>query len=177
MGGVPLMKAVWKRIHAWLDANVPEGYGHLRPGATTKAIQATEKAMRLKLPADVKASYRIHDGQGEEPGLMGGEEWCLLSLQEMVKTWRRWSQSDSRFAHFVPVASGGAGDYIFLDLAPDAAKPGCLIVQRRDRDAPDPVAPSFRSWVEDFADKLDEDEFAYSEDDGCIMYADEIDLD
>jgi hypothetical protein len=51
------------------------------------------------------------------------------------------------------------------------------MVQRRDRDAPDNVAASFRSWLEDFAGKLDAEEFAYSEDDGCIMYADEVDLD
>jgi len=48
------------------------------------------------------------------------------------------------------------------------------MVQRRDSNEPDPIARSFRSWLEDFANKLDNDEFAYSEDDGCLMYADEI---
>jgi len=70
-----------------------------------------------------------------------------------------------------------SGDYIFLDLGPDAEKAGCLIVQRSDTDDPDPVAPSFKAWLEDFADKLEDDEFAYSEEEGEIMYADEIDLD
>ena len=78
------MKAVWKRIHAWLDENAPAGYGNLRPGASADAIQVAEKAMALKLPVDVKESYCIHDGQGNEPGLIGGEGWCLLSLQDMV---------------------------------------------------------------------------------------------
>ena len=171
------MRAIWKRIHTWLVANAPKGYGKLRRGATAEAIQAAEKAMRLKLPPDVKASYRIHDGQRNEPGLIGGEGWCLLSLREMVKTWRRWSRHDPRYASRVPVAWGGAGDHIFLDLGPDADQPGCLIVQRSDSDEPDPVAPSFRCWLEDFADKLDDDEFAYSEEHGEIMYADELDLD
>jgi cell wall assembly regulator SMI1 len=171
------MKAIWKRIHAWLDTNTPEGYGQLCPGARAEAIQEAENSMGLKLPRDVKASYRIHDGQDNEPGLIGGEGWCLLSLQEMVKQWRRWSQADPRDAHYVPVAWGGTGDYVFLDLRPDAEEPGCLMVQRRDSADPDPVAPSFRFWLEHFADKLDDGEFAYSEDDGCIMYADEIDLD
>jgi cell wall assembly regulator SMI1 len=171
------MKAVWKRIHVWLDANAPEGYSHLRPGANAEMVRAAEDAMGLKLPADVKASYRIHDGQSNEPGLIGGEGWCLLSLQEMVKQWRRWSRSDPKRAGYVPVAWGGAGDYIFLDLRPEAEEPGKVMVQRRDSIEPDPVAPSFRSWLEDFADQLDEDEFAFSEDDGCITYADEIDLD
>ena len=51
------------------------------------------------------------------------------------------------------------------------------MVQRLDSDVPDPLASSFRSWLEDFANKLDNEEFAYSESDGCLMYADEIDED
>jgi cell wall assembly regulator SMI1 len=171
------MKTVWKRIHTWLDANAPAGYGHLRPGASAEAIRAAEGAMRLKLPDDVKASYRIHDGQGNEPGLIGGEGWCLLSLQEMVEQWGRWSRSDPRDARCVPVAWGGAGDYVFLNLGPDSDPQGRLMVQRRDSVDPDPVAPSFRFWLEDFADRLEDGEFAYSEDHGCIRYADELDLD
>jgi len=171
------MKTVWKRIHAWLNENAPAGYGHLRPGASAEAIQATEQAMGLKLPADVRASYRIHDGQGNEPGLVGGEGWCLLPLRDMVAWWRKWCEPGQRFRECVPVAWGGAGDYIFLDLSPAAKPPGRVIVQRSDTDGPDLVAPSFRAWLEDFADKLEGDEFAYSEADGCLMYADEIDLD
>lgn len=67
------MKAVWKRIHAWLDANAPAGYGRLRPGAGAGAIRAAEAALGVKLPAAVRASYRVHDGQADEPGLVGGE--------------------------------------------------------------------------------------------------------
>lgn len=131
--------------------------------------------MGLKLPADIEASYRVHDGQGKEPGLIGGEEWCLLPLRDMVKCRRRWLKGDSERASRIPVAWGGAGDYVFVDLA--AEKPGRLLIQRRDRDAPDPLAPSFLAWLTDFADQLESDEFAYSEDAGEIMYADEIDSD
>jgi cell wall assembly regulator SMI1 len=168
------MKALWKRIHDWLDANAPAGYGHLRPGASADAIRAAEAAMGLKLPADVRASYRVHNGQGDEPGLIGGERWCLLSLREMVEQWGRWSQSNPNDACCVPVAWGGAGDYVFVDLDPASGPPGLLMVQRRDRADPDPVAASFRSWLEDFADKLEDGEFVYSEEDGCLMYADEL---
>jgi cell wall assembly regulator SMI1 len=111
---------VWQRIHAWLDANAPAGYCHLRPGAGAEAIQAAEATLGLKLPADMQQSYRVHDGQGNEPGLIGGEGWCLLSLQQIVEQWRRWSGADPKDADFVPIAWGGAGDYVFLDLRPDA---------------------------------------------------------
>jgi cell wall assembly regulator SMI1 len=172
-----LMKTVWKRIHAWLDANAPEGYGHLRPGASLRAIRAAEETMGLKLPDDVEASYRIHDGQDNEPGLIGGEGWRLLSLQEMVEQWGRWSRSAPKAAHFVPIAWIGTGDHVFLNLDPGAEEPGSLMVQRRDSADPDPLAPTFGSWLADFADQLEDGEFAYSEEHGEVMYADELDLD
>jgi cell wall assembly regulator SMI1 len=175
--GVPPMKDVWNRIHEWLDVNAPEGYGRLRPGASAEAIRAAGKAMGLILPADGKASYRIHDGQGNEPGLIGGEGWCLLSLQEMVENWNRCSQADEASAYRLPVAWGGLGDYVFLDFGSELQQSGVVMVQRHDRHDPDPIAPSFRDWLEEFADKLDDGEFMYSEEDGCIMYADEIDID
>jgi hypothetical protein len=171
------MKAVWKRIHAWLDANTPKGYGNLRPGATGKAIREAEKAMNLKLPDDVKASYRIHDGQNKEPGLIGGKGWRLLSLKEIVETWGHWSRTNPEDAHYVPIAWGEMHDYVFLNLDPDAENPGCLMIQRRDSHDPDPFMPSFHFWLADFADQLEKREFAFSEDDGCVMYADELDLD
>lgn len=65
------MKAVWKRVHAWLDDHAPEGYGSLRPGTSARALRSAEETLGLTLPDDVKASYRIHDGQYGEPGLKG----------------------------------------------------------------------------------------------------------
>ena len=171
------MKSVWKRIHAWLEENAPKGYGHLRPGADADALQAAEKAMGLKLPADVKASYRIHDGQKREPGLIGGEGWMLSSLHEIVKSWRRASRANPKAPYRVPIAWIGTGDYVFLNVDPDSEDPDCLLIQRADSADPDPLAPSFSDWLENFADELEDGVFAYSEDDGELMLADELDLD
>ena len=171
------MKAVWKRIHTWLDANAPAGYGHLRPGASVKAIRAAEGAMRLKLPDDVKASYRVHDGQDTEPGLIGGEGWRLLSLQEIVEVWGRWSRADPRDAQYVPIAWGQMDDYVFLNLDPTTEEPGSLMIQRRDSADPHPLATSFRSWLEGFADQLEGGEFTYSKEHDEVMYANELDFD
>jgi len=170
------MEEIWKRIQTWLAANAPQGHGQLRPAASADSVSAAEEAICLKLPADLKASFLVHDGQVDEPGLIGGEGWCLLSLHEIVEQWQRWSKSESQDVGCVPIAWDAMGDYIFLDLR-DSEQPGRVMVQRRDSAVPDPVAPSFRSWLEDFANRLDNGEFAYSEDDGCLMYADEIDVD
>ncbi len=170
------MKALWKRIHTWLDANAPAGYGHLRPAATARAIRAAEDAMGVKLPDDVKASYGIHDGQEKEPGLIGGEGWLLLPLKDTMEVWGDWSRADPRDAHYVPIAWGQMGDYVFLNLNPDSEEPGSLMIQRCDSTDPDPLVPSFHSWLEDFAEQLDDGEFAYSQEHGEVMYADELNL-
>src|SRR5437763_1611020 len=107
------MKAVWKRIHSWLDANAPIGYGNLRSPASAEAIRTAENAMGLKLPDDIKASCDIHDGQGTESGLVGGEGWRLLSLQEIVETWGHWSRVRTKGAYRVPIAWIGTGDFVF----------------------------------------------------------------
>jgi cell wall assembly regulator SMI1 len=171
------MKDVWDRLHAWLDANAPAGYGNLRPGASAETIESAEMAMGLKLPDAVKSSYRIHDGQSNEPGLIGGEGWRLLSLQEIVETWAGWSQANPKAAHCVPIAWGGRGDYVFLDLDPNSPDLGRHLIQRLDRDEPDPLVGSFSSWLKDFADELEAGEFVYSDEDGGVIRTDLLDLD
>jgi hypothetical protein len=172
-----MMKPIWDRIHKWLIANAPSGYGDLRPGASATAIEQAEKAIGLKLPGDVVASYRIHDGQATEPGLIGAEGWRLLSLQEIVEQWGHWTRANPQDAVFVPIAWGEMGDFVFLNLDPRSEDPGCLRIQRRDMPDHGPLVPSFSCWLEDFADELEEGVLVYSEDHGGIILADELDLD
>jgi hypothetical protein len=105
----------------------------------------------------------------------------LLPIQRMVQLWGRWSQDDEKDACLVPLAWIGTGDYVFLNLDldfrnldPDAEEPFYLLIQRRDSTDPDPFVPSFSFWLEDFADELERDVFAYSEELGEVMYAGEI---
>jgi cell wall assembly regulator SMI1 len=171
------MKAVWDRIHTWLAANAPAGYGNLRAGTSDQAIRDAERAMGLILPDDVKASYRIHDGQDVEPGLVGGEGWMLMPLREAVKKWGDWSRANPKDAGCVPIAWGVMGDHVFLDLDPASEEPGRLMIQRRDTAQPAPLMPSFAAWLEEFAEKLEAGEFVYSEEHEQVMYADELDID
>lgn len=166
------MKTVWDRIHHWLDANAPAGYGRLRPGASEGEIRAAEAEMGLELPGDVVASFRIHDGQDAEPGLVGGEGWWLASLRDALEANRRWTRHDPTATHF-PLAWNGTSDYVFLDLRDP--RPGRLYVRRHECPDPFPLAASFRHWLDAFADELDAGAFAYSELHDEVMPADEID--
>jgi len=57
----------WRRIEAWMSRNCPEVVVALLPGASEKDIAKFEEAIGQKLPEDVRASYRIHDGRGGIP--------------------------------------------------------------------------------------------------------------
>ena len=76
------METIWNRIETWLVANAPEILNNLQPGATDEAIKQAEIFLGIELPEDVKASYRLHNGQDGYNGLMDG--WELLSLERMM---------------------------------------------------------------------------------------------
>jgi cell wall assembly regulator SMI1 len=93
------MKIIWDRIHAWLAQHAPEVLASLGPGATDEQIHAAEQAMSITFPDDVKACYRLHDGQRVvpvtvpywpglrcEPPLLCGDRW--LRLERMVERWQ-----------------------------------------------------------------------------------------
>jgi hypothetical protein len=83
------MEGAWARIERWLAESAPDVLDSLQPGATDEQISNTEAALGLTLPQDVRASYRIHDGQSPDgPGFM--DAWEFLSLSRMVDEWRIW---------------------------------------------------------------------------------------
>ena len=87
------MGGVWRRIEAWLQVHALDMLGSLRFGATADKITRTEAVLRVRFPADVRASFRLHNGQQaavDEPlrlvlGLIDG--WELLSLEKMCQQW------------------------------------------------------------------------------------------
>ena len=83
------MQEAWGRIERWLAGAAPEVLDSLQPGATDEQISNTEAALGVTFPEDVRASYRIHDGQYPDgPGLM--DAWEFLSLSRIVAEWRIW---------------------------------------------------------------------------------------
>jgi len=101
--------ASWTRIDAWLDANAPQVMATLQPGASDEQLADCESKIGQPLPADVKESFRIHDGQVDDTeygvmdvpaaGLMpfvgrsylGEPSYELLPLERLVKDWKMLS--------------------------------------------------------------------------------------
>jgi cell wall assembly regulator SMI1 len=173
------MKTIWDRIHVWLAANAPELLASLRPGATDEVIRVAEHEMGVTLPDDVRACYRIHDGQGckneesEPPGFLYGHHW--QSIADILADWRvrkslvddgtfgRWrSTSDgsirTEWWHpaWVPLTMSHTGEWHFLDLAPaPGGDVGQIISWQNDDPGREVEESSFTEWLAGFAEELD----------------------
>lgn len=187
------MQSIWTRIEAWLAVNAPEILDDLRPGATDQAIQDTETALGVVFPEDVRASFRIHDGQ-EADGVGFIDAWELLSLERVRDEWSVWKElldsgnfDDARSepdgpivrdwwnAQWIPLTYSGAGDHHCLDLHPaPGGDVGQIILMWHDDPERLLLARNFRAWLEAFAEDLEAGEYVYSDDDGGLVSPDDL---
>lgn len=178
------MQEVWKRIEEWLKNNAPAVFEKLASGASETEIAKTERSLPVQLPEEVKESYRLHNGH---PGwfISGGE---LLSLEGIEQEWTIWkelldngdfqdegglegtSSPDAGIqAHWwndkwIPVTTNGCGDNLCLDMAPaEGGTIGQIITMVHDHESRSLIAPSFRTWLEDFADDLEAGKYIQDE--------------
>jgi cell wall assembly regulator SMI1 len=186
------MEEIWKRIDSWLEANAPVVFQSLQPGASDSQIQAVEDALSIQFPEDVRASYRIHNGQSTVDygahGLipLAREFLCLERLQH------KWQVNEEVFGggdfpdldgdsdpgiradwwnrRWIPLTSDGAGDSECLDLDPaDGGAVGQIITMMTHDNRREMVASSFRSWLEEYATKLESGEYVFSEESDGIV--------
>ncbi len=142
------MKEIVGRLEAWYAKSTPSAKLALRPGATDRAIDAAEKAMKTKFPAEFREWLRIHDGQGEDATI----DWApgctrLAPLSAMVAQWKDERDMDDD-DHVGELQEGGRiqnilfhskripiagtkywdGDKTYLDFVPGPkGKPGQII--------------------------------------------------
>jgi hypothetical protein len=60
---VEMVKEAWDRIDAWCRVHVPGVLDRLNPGASATEIAALERTIKQPLPADVRKSLAIHNGE------------------------------------------------------------------------------------------------------------------
>jgi cell wall assembly regulator SMI1 len=188
--------AAWARIDAWLGRNAPDILDTLEPGATEKMIQDFEQRTGLKLPPDLRASYRRHDGADESdlfPALERDEMgYSLLTLSQAFRDWRlhakrnkggpgnapddfdcdRGVRREYWNDGWIPVATNGGGDYHCVDLGPaPGGTAGQVIEWRHETNERRLVARSWARWLKDVADGLEDGTFACEEGSGIVRGA------
>jgi cell wall assembly regulator SMI1 len=156
----------WADVEKWLKAHAPDAFAVLDKPASDKQIKSAEAAMKVTLPAEVRASYRRHNGQGNKGGAVAAP-WALLSLKSMLWNWRLQKQllDGGAFAgaaaraigpvradwwnkKWIPIADNGGGDLQCIDLDPGPrGKVGQVIVYLHDDETRECIAPSMTKWL------------------------------
>jgi cell wall assembly regulator SMI1 len=184
------LNEAWDRIEAWLKANA-KSWKPLRRGATDVQIARAERVLGLNLPADVRESYRRHDGtdEGFFPDHAGDDvSWELLSLDRMLadaKMMRglldggdfegqkpkagKGVQAVGWHSKWVPFAGNGGGDNWCIDLAPaSSGTVGQVIYSSHEMEPRKVLAKSFQEWLSAFAVALEAREYRYEEGEGLV---------
>lgn len=177
------MKAIWDRIEKWIEANAPAIMEDIKPGASESDFGELERMIKATLPADVKSSYAIHDGQvGHSSGIIDGEE--LLCLGRIMQEWSVWEElwKDGEFKDstsapaagikddwwnplWIPITYDGAGNHYCIDLDPaEGGNVGQIIRMWHDEESRELIASSFTEFMTSFADDLEQGKYVSDED-------------
>jgi len=167
---------LWRRYQAWLEQHMPDAYWDLGGPASPDVLTDSEELMGVRLPAALRESYRLHNGQrGQATGIVGNWRW--LPLQEVVREWQLWNemrrmgafaewnarpdlgiQPDWWNEGWIPFTADGNGNHHCLDLNPDTKQRGQLgqiIVVYSDSEMREVLAPSFEAWLEEIVAGLE----------------------
>ncbi|MFI1398969.1 SMI1/KNR4 family protein [Streptomyces sp. NPDC020681] len=174
------------RFRAYLErrATILGQPDELPPPATAAAIDAAERRLGRRLPADLRALYAIADGDGlgyETRGLFRGNTW--LSLESLVAERTEWASERPWFGWdlewdsvvfdttpantvrrcgghrgWVRFATSEDGNYLAVDTDPaQDGRPGQIIRTGRDyHDGPSYVAESVTSLLGHYLELLDQ---------------------
>lgn len=152
--GLERIEQAWERFGAWLCEYAPVSYGLLRPGAVDAQIDEAELTLGVRLPPDLRALYRIHDGVcgvdlqefGEQPLEPCGDDdpWHRhANAVDFMPTGQAWLPLDHVInVHGGPleVMAGGRVRYVPLAVgANDAMMSGTYI---------DPTTGLLGTWAD-----------------------------
>jgi cell wall assembly regulator SMI1 len=165
----------------WSVANLPQAGGKDSPPASEEQLRQFESAIGVKLPKDVRDSYRVYNGQCAGLGII--YRLAVEPLRECLLHWRNWVEGygenlkdnsaadlDSGCSSFpdgfvrpvyfdsgwVPLTYDSGGNHIGVDLNPGPK--GCrgqVIVFGRDDEFHPVLALSWGQFLTDLADELE----------------------
>lgn len=135
------MDELWSALEDWLGQYLPEVLVDLNPGCSNQELTELERRLDCRLPEDVKAFYRRHDGQkGQATGLFCGLPFLsAIALYDQWSAWRDLALEDEEIIteiesesypdgaikpvyinlKWIPLAHDGSGNHLGVDLDPD----------------------------------------------------------
>ena len=147
-GGV---QALLGRLEKWLHQHRRRYLEGLLPGAGAEELNATQAALGVPLPQDLRTLLSWHNGQsGEFIGHLENN-WDLMSAGRIVEAKRAMDGGDRAQSGWqpawVPFLEDDAGNYLILDTSQPAAP-----VRECWQGNPDHsvAAPSLAAWLEQF---------------------------
>lgn len=166
------VEASWKRIDAWLAQHAPPLMAKMGKGATPEAIARAEATLGLELPDDVRASYAVHDGSGDQTLFPSGEYLSLDGMLGQYKVWKELVEdgtlvsgaaspegpirNDDYNLKWIPLTHDGGGDHTLIDLDPaEGGKVGQLINLSHETGPEEVAAPNLAEYLSDLADALE----------------------
>jgi len=186
------MTRAWERFERALPKLGAED-ASLAAGASEAAMLEFEAETGLILPAELRAYWRRHDGEG--PPQSGIVDFRLLSFSEAKQTLVDWADVRERLGSelkhinrassshpidaiqrqystpgWVPLLSDDEGNHIGVDLNPGpAGAVGQVINFGRDEEQKHVLFPSVVELVEWLADAIETGRIAYDEEEEAIM--------
>jgi ankyrin repeat protein/cell wall assembly regulator SMI1 len=173
----------WERVVHALTESRRLGSTLLRRGVPDEAIDELGFRLGVELPDELRELFRLCDGQEREgdalvPDPEGDEDvgYALLSVENVYHDWKvltdlleREGADDetSRLRaeeglrniwwspRWVPLASNGGGDFLFVDLDPDEGGQTGQVALRSHEEGPLRVlSPSITEWLGDLAESI-----------------------
>jgi cell wall assembly regulator SMI1 len=181
------MEEIWARIEAWLRNHAPSTLETLQSGASDAQIGELENYLNVEFPEDVKALYRLCNGQlAYSSGVIDEQEF--LSLERIKDEWGCWkelfddgtfedeagqdqgSQPDPGICNvwwhprWIPLTHDGGGNHDCLDLNPATGGTyGQMITMWHDDAERKLLASGIRAWLQQYAEALEAGQFVFSE--------------
>lgn len=188
------MKTSMERLEKWLSAHLPELHDDLAPGCAEDALAAFERQVGRTFPDDLKALYRLHDGQTGAVNTGPFFGLTFLPLAQAQAHWASWKalvdeysveemKQASEFCksakpgavkdvyaspYWIPFAYDYGGNHLGVDLDPAARGTlGQVINFGRDEEERFVLAGSMGDFFEWLVDQLEAGNAAIRvEDDG-----------
>ncbi|WP_442505499.1 ankyrin repeat domain-containing protein [Novipirellula sp. SH528] len=168
---LPTASKAWDAIEAALEMNNKRLFKSLAKGAKKSDITTLVSKTKIRLTNEVKEFFLRHNGQTGTKGLIvdyaSGEEFRLLSIDEVIKEWTIWEDlaqsgdfDDSDAVpdagirecwwhpKWLPMAGNTAGDFLCFDNSPaKGGKNGQVITLWHADSARNVVYPSIRDML------------------------------